>query len=237
MKDLGKILEYQENDIEFRKIDAEFNKNPDKKKLDSAKRDFDGVQREFSASVTEAERLGKEIEQAYAESKAAEARIDELEKAFMAAETDEAKAALLPSMETEKSKLDSCRNKVVNNIDRIKKLLVSCSQKQHEKKKIKETYDNIKATLQKQLETIQPRREALKKRMSELREEVDPELMEVYTRAKKDGMAPPVFVAAIRNGDEWSCICGMRLSPGSVSKLKNDGIYRCDTCRRILYIK
>ena len=86
MKDLGKILEYQENDIEFRKIDAEFNKNPDKKKLDSAKRDFDGVQREFSASVTEAERLGKEIEQAYAESKAAAARIDELEKAFMAAE-------------------------------------------------------------------------------------------------------------------------------------------------------
>lgn len=237
MKDLGKILEYQEKDIELRKIDAEFNKNPEKKKLDTAKREFDGVQREFAASVSEADRLGKEIEQAYADARATESRIDELEEAFAAAATDEAKAALLPAMETEKSKLDRCRNKVVNNIDRIKKLLVSCSQKQQEKKKIKGIYDNIKSGLQKQLEIVQPRRDAVRKRMNELREEVDPVLMDVYAKARKDGMSPPVFVAAVGQGGDLSCICGMQLSPGSVGKLRNDGIYRCDTCRRIIYIK
>ena len=85
MKDLSKILEYQELDIELRKIDIEFNKNSDKRKLDTVKNEFNDVQKEFAASVSEAERLAKEIEQIYADARASEKRIDELEKAFAAA--------------------------------------------------------------------------------------------------------------------------------------------------------
>ena len=235
MKDLSKILEYQELDIELRKIDNEFNKNSDKKKLDTVKNDFNAVQKEFTASVSEAEALAKEIEQVYADARASEKRIDELEKAFNSAADDTAKAALLPAMETEKSKLDSYKNKVTNKIDKIRKLLAACSQKQHEKKSIKTEFDKIKAMLEKQLATIQPEREKIKSRMRELRDAADKELMDFYLKYRKDG-APPVFVKARVSGDDYTCYCGMQLSSSSTRKLKSDKMCRCDTCRRIVYI-
>lgn len=234
MKDLSKILEYQKLDVELRKIDNEFNKNSDKKKLDTAKNEFNAVQKEFTASVAEAEQLAVDIEQVYADARASEKRIEELERAFAEAPDDAAKAALLPSMETEKSKLDSYKNKVTNKIDRIKKLLAACSQKQHDKKKIKTEFDRIKAALEKQLAEIQPEREKIKKRMRELREEADKELMEQYLKFRKDG-APPVFVKARQNGSDYACYCGMQLSQSSIGKLKADKFCRCDTCRRIVY--
>ena len=234
MKDLGKILEYQELDIELRKIDIEFNKNSDKKKLDTVKNEFNGVQKEIAASVEEAERLAKEIEQVHADARASEKRIEELEKAFAAAADDKAKAALLPAMETEKSKLDSYKNKVTNKIDRIRKLLVTCTQQQHEKKNIKAEFDKVKAALEKQLAEIQPKRESIKKRMRELRDAADKELMEQYLKFRKDG-APPVFVKARASGSDYACYCGMQLSQSNIGKLKTDGMCRCDTCRRIVY--
>ena len=237
MKDLSKILEYQKLDIELKKTDSEFNANADKKKLDSAKNEFNAVQKGFNADVAEAERLAAETERAYADATAAGKRVEELEKAFPAAADDAAKAALLPSMETEKSRLDSLKNKVTNNIERIKKLLATITQKQHEKKNIKTEFDRIKALLEKQLAEIRPRREEIKKRMRELRESTDKELMETYVLCRKDGVPLPVFVEAQSSGNGYACRCGMTFSPSGASKLKNDGFCRCETCRRIVYIK
>lgn len=71
--------------------------------------------------------------------------------------------------------------------------------------------------------------------MRELRESADKELMEQYLKFRKDG-APPVFVKARKSGSDYSCYCGMQLSSSSLGKLKTDGMCRCDTCRRIVYI-
>lgn len=91
--------------------------------------------------------------------------------------------------------------------------------------------------LEKQLAEIRPRREEIKKRMRELRESTDKELMETYVLCRKDGVPLPVFVEAQSSGNGYACRCGMTFSPSGASKLKNDGFCRCETCRRIVYIK
>ena len=96
-------------------------------------------------------------------------------------------------------------------------------------------HERIYAFLEKQLAEVQPKRESIKKRMRELRDGADKELMEQYLKFRKDG-APPVFVKARVSGNDYSCYCGMQLSPSSLGKLKADGMCRCDTCRRIVYI-
>lgn len=235
MTNFEQMIEYQKLDMELRRLNNEFNKNPDKKKLDSARNDFNAAQAVFDKSVAESEDYAKEIEQVYADFTASEKEIAELEKAFSSAATDEEKAALLPRMELAKARLETYRNKVGNKIEAIKRLLGTCAQEQKKKKTVKEEFDRINAKLKDVKDSFMTERNKLKEKMSELEKKLDKNLLEIYVKARKDGIFPVFVKASVTDGGNYGCLCGMQLSQTNKTKLKNDKMCQCDACRRIVY--
>lgn len=235
MTNFEQIIEYQKLDTELRRLNNEFNKHPDKKKLDIARNDFNAAQAIFDKSLSESEVHAKEIEQVYSEFEANEKEIAELEKAFNAAATDEEKAALLPKMEQAKSRLDSYKNKVNNKIEAIKRLLGTCAQEQNKKKTVKAEYDKINARLKTVKDSFMPKRNELKDKMTELEKTLDKNLLEIYFKARKDGIFPVFVKATVTDGGDYGCLCGMQLSQTNKTKLKNEKMCQCDACRRIVY--
>lgn len=235
MTNFEQMIEYQKLDTEQRRLNSEFNKNPDKKKLDSVRNEFNAAQAVFDKSVADSEDYAKDIERVYAEYKASEKEISELAKAFEEASTDEEKAALLPKMELVKARLETYRNKVGNKIDAIKRLLGTCAQEQKKKKTVKEEFDRINAKLKNVKDTYVNERNKIKEKMAELEKTLDKNLLEIYTKARKDGIFPVFVKATVSDNGDYGCLCGMQLSQTNKTKLKNDKMCQCDACRRIVY--
>ena len=235
MTNFEQIIEYQKLDAELRRINNEYNKHPDKRKLDAVRNDFNAAQAVFDKSLAESEGHAKEIEQIYADFKTSESEIAELEKAFAAAATDEEKAGLLPKMELVKAKLDTCRNKIIKKTDAIKHLLGVCAQEQAKKKNVKAEFDKINARLKTVKDSFMPERNGIKGKMAELENTLDKNLLEIYSKARKDGIFPVFVKATVTDGGDYGCLCGMQLSQTNKTKLKNEKMCQCDACRRIVY--
>lgn len=231
-----KMLEYQNLDISLRKMTREFNQHPDKKLLDMTRNKFNDVQSRLDAESAESESLAAEIEKVYAEFQATMKAFEAAEKEFAAAQTDEEKAKFLPQLESLKSRLDSCKNKISTRIDRIKKISAESMSALQTKKKVKEEFDKIKQRLEEYRKSVMPAREKIEKQMKELEPSLDKELLKLYTQVKSEGVSLPVFIKAVGESEnDLACGCGMLLSQTNKGELKSRKMCRCETCRRMVY--
>lgn len=232
-----KMIEYQRLDMELRKMNREYNKHPDKKKLDVTRNKFNDAQSKLDSGSSEAETLAAEIERVYNDFKRTVEQIDALEKQFTEATDDDAKAKLLPQLESLKGRLESAKNKIGSRVERIKQLSSVCMQALNTKKSVKDEYDKIKVRLDEYRKSMLPDRENTEAKMKELEPTLDKELFAMYARYKNDGIAP-VFVEVVGDSENsYSCRCGMQLSQTNKSELKSKKMCQCETCRRIVYLK
>ncbi len=232
------MLEYQKLDIALRKMNVEYNNHPDKKRLDAARSKFNEVQANLNAGSAESETLAAEIERVYAEFKTTLKTLETLEKEFAAAENDEEKAKFLPRLESLKSRLDSCRNKIASRIDRIKRISAEAVKSLDTRKTVREEFDKTKKKLEEYKDQVKPEREKIEGQMKALGEKIDKDLLERYAKARSEGVAVPIYVAVAGDENSYACgVCGMVLSQTSKSELKSKGICQCETCRRLVYLR
>ena len=232
------MIAYQRLDIALRKMIIEFNKHPDKKRLDAERTKFNDVQAKLDAGSVEAQTLAEEIEKIYTEFKATEKTLDSVIKDYEAA-TDEEKAKFLPQLESLKSRVDSCKNKISSRIERIKRISSDSYMNLNTKKAVKDEFDKIKKRLDEYKLKIMPDRDKIEGEMKALESKIDGDVLSLYKKAKSEGVALPVFVPATGdNENNYACGgCGMLLSQTSKSELKSKNICQCETCRRLIYRK
>lgn len=234
-----KMIEYQKLDMALRKMNVEFNKHPDKKLLDAARNKFNDVQSRLDAGSAESVTLAAEIEKVYAEFQTTMKTFESVEKEFNAAETDEEKAKFLPQLESLKSRLDSCKNKISGRIDRIKRISAESVKALDTRKAVKDNFDKIKQRLEEYKKSVMPDRGKIEAEMKALESQLDENQFKLYVKAKSEGVALPVFVAvAGDNENNYGCGgCGMLLSQTSKGELKSNQICQCEACRRLVYRK
>lgn len=234
-----KMIEYQALDMSLRKMNIEFNKHPDKKLLDATRNKFNDVQSKLDAGSAESETLAEEIERVYAEFQTTLKAFESVEKEFNTAETDEEKAKFLPQLESLKSRLDSCKNKISSRIERIKRISADSIKALDTRKTVKDDFDKIKKRLEDYKKSVMPDREKIEAQMKALESSLDETHLKLYTKAKTDGVALPVYVAVVGdNENNYACGgCGMLLSQTSKGELKSKQICQCEACRRLVYHK
>lgn len=231
------MIEYQRLDMEIRNMNREYNKHPDKRKLDVTRNKFNEAQAKLDSGSAESETLAAEIERVYGEYKRSMEQFASIEKQFEEAADDEAKAKLLPQLESLKNRLESAKNKINSRIERIKHLTSLCMQALNTKKTVKDEYDAIKGRLDEYRKTVMPERDKLEAAMKALEPKLDKDLLATYMRYKSDGIAPVFVEVAGDKENAYSCRCGMQLSQTNKGELKSKGMCQCETCRRIVYLK
>ena len=112
---------------------------------------------------------------------------------------------------------------VVQNYKVARKNWIECKTKR----------DDLKQKNEDELKKNQPEIEAIKKEMISLEKTIDGAKIAKYKSTRQDGIFP-VLVPLQENRCGG---CRMQLSTSAIEKLKVDGLYECEQCRRLIYFE
>ena len=110
---------------------------------------------------------------------------------------------------------------VVQNYKVARKNWIECKAKR----------DELKQKNEDELKKNQPEIDAIKKEMVALEKTIDAPKLLKYKNTRQDGIFP-VLVPLQENRCGG---CRMQLSTSAIEKLKVDGLYECEQCRRLIY--
>lgn len=237
MKDLDKILEYQKTDIELKKILDLIDKSEDGKRMDAAKAEFNAAKSTVMNCETQAQVL-VELQENLAMQR--DALIEEAEKLILIVENNEDDDEIdgyIEQLEEMKKKLADTEKKVTDLKAKTEKVINDYKEANENGRKqkqafiaAKEKHEKLKADYNKQIDELNGKLNAMAKG-------IDKETLEKYQSVVSEGKYP-AFVEAYYDvgADMYSCRgCGIQLSQKNKSSLLENGVCRCETCRRIIY--
>lgn len=238
MKNIEKLLEYQKVDIELRKILEEIERSDDSKKMEQAKNEFNNAK----ASVTDSEKAAEAIIAFYNSSvayiKDCDKKIAELVAELEKTDDEEKQSEIIARIEKIREKLVELERKFSERTERTDKVIMAYLEGQERGKKMRALYNNVKERLERFRKEKEPKINELKAKLAALKADIPADVLELY-RSITAERTYPAFVAAIPTDDKkhYRCFCGLNLSQKTQSELIDKGQCRCETCRRLIFLK
>lgn len=237
MINLDAILKYQEVDIKLRKTLDGLERSDFAKRLEQSRKGFS----EAKTAVEDSEKNAGEIADFYKKAmkyyEENAPKAIELEEKLNGELSEEEYKKTVAALETLKTKFSEIEKRLSERKAKSEKLLDEYREGQKRGKKMREVHAQAKENYETLKKEQEPVIAQLKSTLDELRPSIDAELMQQYDELAAERKYP-AFVEAY--GDEkssFSCRgCGLQLSQSSKGKLVENGICRCDTCRRIIYM-
>lgn len=122
-------------------------------------------------------------------------------------------------------------NRIVEHQNKVKKIVYAYKALRKNILDARARRDEIKTKQDEFAKQKQPEIDNIRAEMSKLEKSIDQAKLAKYKLAKQDGIFP-VLVPLQENRCSG---CRMQLSTLAIDKLKKDGIYECEQCRRLIY--
>jgi len=239
MANLKVMLDYQSADIELRKLLFELEKHPDYKKLSQAKLDFARAKETVASAETQAGAIlayyngvQKEYDKLVAASKAIMATLEKLPE-----NAEDKRKKETANLEKVRDEIYALEKSLNEKRAKSEKIISSYRAAQENGKKLKETYNAVKARIDVLSNDSEPKIKALKTKLVALEKSVDAALLKKYIGLANDKKLPPLAQAITTDsGKTFSCSgCGLSLSQSAKAELLKSGLSSCDNCRRMIY--
>lgn len=224
------ILEYQKLDMKLNKINREVSAGQNKTdtQLSAKVKEW---QQKILQLEQEAKQLMQELEKLLEVQKKGMALVDKFVKTDISKmSTQELKDFDAKTTQTA-NQLAELDSRIMAHNAKAKKVVLDY---QMYKKKIleaKQTRESNKQKIDELSKQKAPDVLEIKSKIQELEKNIDPTLLAKY-KAKKQEVAFPLIVPLI---DKRCGGCRMELSASALDKLKNNGFYECEQCRRVIY--
>lgn len=233
---LENLLKYQKADLEYKKLHDEIVGNPDYKKMKALKEEFNSAKQQVSDSEALAETvigsynsalecLAKNAERTERLcARLSEENLDENEEKEIVAELESLRATFA-EWEKKAAQLKS-------NAD---KALLEYATAQKNGKSTRAAYSDAKRKYESFKAAKEDELGKLKAKCGELESSVESELMNLYKTITAENRYP-AFVSVLGDDNSPVCgACGMMLADTAKTEIKNNGMCRCETCRRMIY--
>ncbi len=230
---IEQLLIYQNVDAKLKKIENELMGSEERKKAVVAKKFLDGVEEILSKLDARAAKLAQEYKNCNEEYVKIKEQESELAKALEGVKEESEASFLIKKAEQLMQKIKNIAgacNKLSEELQAVMKEYVSiknqtkAAQVQYNENGKK--YNELKASLTGE-------KEAIEKELEQIKNKVEPTLMEKYLKKRAGKIYPVVFEV---RGNACGA-CNMELPMSELTKLKNGGVIECETCGRLLYQK
>ncbi len=229
---IQKLLKYQEVDKELKEIETALMNSEERKKAVNAKKYLEGV----NDSVNKLDDKASSLSAEYLNAVELQTKLNEQEKeiasALENAKSESEVSYLVKKAEELLGKIKSVAQTVNNLSNEIQAVLKEYSGIKAKTNAAKvqykengEKYNQLKAS-------VADKKQAVEKELEQLKQQVEPALMEKYLQKRANKVYPVVYEV---NGTVCGA-CNMELSMAEIGKLKNGEIIECDQCGRILYL-
>lgn len=228
---IEKILEYQNLDREMFGKEKELKENENKKKANSLYDDMKTAQERSYKLENKAGQILAEIEKVKKQYQIQEDKMNEfLSKNLESISKDEI------------AKLSQLKDKLSQNIQILEKNLASLAESMNGvlsefNKAIKtinsskEEYAMHKKAYDEDVVQVEKEKEKIAVKLKALSADIDPKIMEEYTKRRKENVFP--VVVPLRGN---SCGgCHVELPFANLTKLNEEGMLSCEHCRRLIY--
>ena len=236
MKDLDKLLKYQELDIKLRRAQDVIERSDEYKKMEQARQEFAQTKKTRDESEKAAEGIVGFVGSAEDYIKEISAKMEEL-KGDLDSDDPAKAAAAFAQLNKLKGKLSDLEHKLAERKSKSERAIKTFVEAGELGRKLRDYYN---AARQKHMELVkakQPEINAINKQLAELKPTIDKDLMQRYETLTADNKYP-AFVEVYGEGGYYSCRgCGLALSQSKTSELKEKSFCVCDTCKRIIFKK
>lgn len=230
---LNKLIEYQNVDAQLRAIEQELASNEDRKKGLSAKKFLDTV----NDSLAELDGKAADLDSAYT-------KYTEVFNKLLETQGEIAASSGEYTGEDEISFITKKAQELMSELKTLEKQLVRL---QEEIMALTEQYNSLKKktfAAQKQFKECGQKYNAFKETkaegqkeiqaaLAEMEKDIDPALMEIYKKKRKDKIFPILYEYA---GKGFCPQCMTELSRLALSNISAKSYVECDNCGRVLYV-
>lgn len=227
------LLNYQTVDADLKKIETELYESQERKKALSAKKYLDSVEENVNKLDDRAETLSlqyqaqteelKRFKEQEQELVSALEEIDDCAQAGYLIKKAEELIAKIKKINFDIATVSASIQAVMKEYVTIKKTTKAAQEQYNENGK---KYNEFKASRQAE-------KEAIEKKLAEIKAQVDPKLMDLYLKKR----ANKIFPIAYEVTNKVCGACNMSLSLSELNRLKNGEVIECDQCGRLLYQK
>lgn len=226
---LDKLLELQKLDEAIARLEAEARAIP--QMIQALESRFSGARAGLDQAKAKAEQIQKdrrakerELDEATLNIKKKQARLFEIK-------TNEEYSAVLKEIETLKAKSSKLEEEILELLERGDAAARTVAEAEKDFKAAEALYQKERAEKGTQLTRLQQEIVNLREAREGQASRLDTDLLRKYTRLKN---SRGVAVVAVKDG---SCSgCGIALTPQTYTEVRrNDRMYTCSSCNRILY--
>ena len=231
---IEKILDYQKTEAELIALESELSKSTDREKAVEIQQNMKNQHARLLSLEKMAEKVNGSYKKAVEKYEEYMKKLEALEKELAAA--DEGKVAVYEKAYKDFVAVSNSLEKEiaqmytqVQQINREYEEIIKKSKTDREKfDKFRNAYAKLKAEKE-------PKIEALKAKLKDMKKDIDAKLFEKYAQ-KREGKHFPVFVALAANKCGG---CRMEISASKLSSMKTNqyGVIECENCGRYIYQK
>ena len=238
IKDLDKVLEYQNIDIKLRRTLDALEKCDDAKRMEVAKTEFNGAKETVDKVEKKAEEIVKEYKGAKQNLEELDKKLSDMELIIANAESEEDLGNVLAELQELKFKAIACEKAFSEYKTDSEELIKNYQSANSTGFRMREAYQKAKEGYLKLKKEKEQEINKYKFQLKELEPQIDPETMSKYKAIVADRKYPAITDVYVGEGNAYSCKgCGLQLSQKNISVLNEEGSCVCETCRRLIYKK
>lgn len=231
--DISKILEYQKKDLEIIRLERALNESPNKKAINQIL----NIVKETQSASTSLEKSAEEILAQYNNLK--KNYDDNINTFLMLAKkdteglTETETGGILNLINSMSSNLSILEKKLMGMAEKVNSVLSGYEAAKKKYQKAREKHMEFKDKFEKEKTSLQPKKDKLISELKAIEKQIDAKLLGKYKEKRQDKVFP-VFVPFTANACGG---CMMELASAQVEKLKKDGIWECENCHRLMFLK
>lgn len=206
-----------------------------KNKINGLKKEHQCTKNDLCKRIEEFKELDSFLIKENLQNKEMNFKIKELEKEIYSGSVDNFK--VYENLEKElnglKEENDALEEKIINNIDKKEELKNNIIKMKNKIRKIETKYKAEKNNYYEEKENLKIQKEQCKAQIKKLYKKIDEASLELYTKTKSR-IIPPIS----KIGRDSCSGCNMMISVILLNEInKNNRIYSCENCGRILYVE
>ena len=230
MKEMGILLKIQDLDLELKKIQAEHDSIP--AHMEEIEKDYS----QLSAEIEERESKLTGLKVAIREAESKIALLDETSKRYkqqlLSVKTNREYSALLTEIEGVRREKEELEESIIQNMEKIDAISAEIEEKKGALVELGKERQDKKEGLNLKLAELGQEISLCKRKREELAGEVNRPILKLYERIMSSRANRAVV--AIRSGSCSGCFDHVPIQKVADIR-KEDQIYTCDSCGRILY--
>ena len=228
------LLNYQELDRKLHAIEQKLTNSPYKKKANELTSTVKKAQNRATELEAEAQKLIADIEDIKKNYETNKTRMDKMLKENVeefGIDDIEKNNALKTKISSNLGILEKMLQKIAENVNKI---LAEFNKVKKINDEARAQYQACKQKIEQEIQTVEPEKNELIKKLSVLEKSVEPDLMASYKKKRSDNIFP---VLVELRGENFCGGCSMELPKVAISRIKENGVITCEHCKRFVYKK